>query len=99
MANLRPVSRIGDITTGHQCYAPSVGVNSARTVFANGVLVHVVGNNFTPHTCGNDVHADVLVGGSSKVLVEGKPISRLGDVLAPGGALMAEACWTVFASS
>lgn len=99
MANLRPVSRIGDITTGHQCYAPSVGLKSAKTVYADGALVHCVGNNFSPHTCGNDTHGDVLVGGSSKVLVEGIPISRLGDVLAPGGALMAEASWTVFASS
>lgn len=98
MATLRPVSRIGDITTGHQCYSPSVGVNSAKTVFADGVLVHVVGNTFTPHTCGDSTHPDVLVGGSVKVLVEGIPVSRLGNILAPGGALMAEASWTVFAS-
>ena len=98
MATLRPVSRIGDITTGHQCYAPSVGVSSAKTVFANGVLVHCVGDSFTPHTCGSDTHPDVLVGGSAKVIVEGRPISRLGDALAPGGALMAVASWTVFAA-
>lgn len=98
MTTLRPVSRIGDITTGHQCYSPSVGITSARTVFANGLLVHCVGDTFTPHTCGNDVHADVLVGGSAKVLVEGRPVSRLGDALAPGGALMAVATWSVFAA-
>lgn len=96
--SLRPVSRIGDITTGHQCYSPSVGTSSAKTVFADGVLVHCVGDKFTPHTCGDSVHSDVLVGGSAKVYVEGRPIARLGDVLAPGGALMAQASWTVFAS-
>lgn len=98
MATLRPVSRIGDITTGHGCYSPSVGVTSAKTVFANGILVHQQTNTFTPHTCGNDVHPDVLVGGSAKVLVEGQPIARLGDALAPGGALMAVATWSVFAA-
>lgn len=98
MASLRPISRIGDITTGHQCYSPSVGVNSAKTVFADGVLVHCIGDKFTPHTCGQDTHPDVLVGGAIKVIVEGRPVSRLGDILAPGGALMAEASWTVFAS-
>ena len=98
MATLRPVSRIKDITTGHQCYAPSVGVTSAKTVFADGLLVHCVGDVFTPHTCGTDTHPDVLVGGSAKVIVEGRLVSRLGDALAPGGALMAEASWTVFAA-
>lgn len=95
---LRPVSRIGDITTGHGCYAPSVGTTSAATVYANGVLVHKQTNTFTPHSCGQDVHPDVIVGGSEKVLVEGLPIARLGDELSPGGALMAEASWTVFAA-
>lgn len=98
MATLRPISRIGDITTGHQCYSPSVGTNSAKTVFADGLPVHVIGNTFTPHTCGSDTHPDVLVGGAAKVVVEGIPVSRLGDALAPGGALMAEASWTVFAA-
>tara|TARA_B100000902_G_C27283269_1_gene903020 strand:- start:488 stop:787 length:300 start_codon:yes stop_codon:yes gene_type:complete len=98
MATLRPVSRIGDITTGHQCYAPSKGITSSPNVFADGRLVHCVGDTFSPHTCGNDVHADVLVGGSAKVFANGRPIARLGDALAPGGALMAESSWTVFAA-
>lgn len=97
MATLRPVTRIGDITTGHGCYAPSTGVTSALTVRANGLNVHCVGDMFTPHTCGNDVHSDFLVEGSSKVLAETRPISRLGEALAPGGARMAVASWTVFA--
>lgn len=98
MATLRPVSRLGDITTGHGCYSPSTGVTSAATVFANGILVHTQTNTFTPHTCGDGTHPDVIVGGSAKVLVEGKPIARLGDALAPGGALMAVASWSVFAA-
>lgn len=97
MATLRPVSRLSDITTGHGCWAPSVGVTSAKTVFANGLPVHQQTNTFTPHSCGSDVHPDVIVGGSALVLVEGQPIARLGDALAPGGALMAEASWSVFA--
>ena len=99
MANLRPVSRIGDITTGHGCYSPTVGVTSAKTVFANGVPVHLIGDTFTPHSCGNDVHPDNIVIGSATVIVEGIGVARLGDALSPGGALMAEASWSVFASS
>ena len=98
MATLRPMSRIGDKTTGHGCYAPSVGVTASVNVKVNGVFAHKVGDTFTPHTCGQDVHADVASVGSAKVMVNGSPAFRLGDVLAPGGAVMAEASWNVFAA-
>lgn len=97
MATLRPMSRLSDITTGHGCYAPSVGVSASPTVFANGLPVHKVGDPFTPHTCGQDVHSDVAAVGSTKVIVNGVPAMRLGDALAPP-ALMAEASWNVFAA-
>lgn len=97
MSTLRPMSRQKDITTGHGCWAPSVGVTSSPNVFINGLPAHKVGDQFTPHTCGNDVHADVASIGSTKVIINGSPAMRLGDALAPG-ALMAEASWSVFAA-
>ena len=98
MKTLKPLSRIGDITTGHGCYAPSVGVTASVNVKVNGVCAHKVGDTFTPHTCGNDVHPDVATVGSTKVIINGTAAMRLGDVLSPGAALMAEASWNVFAS-
>lgn len=98
MKTLKPLSRIGDITTGHGCYAPSVGVTASVNVKVNGVFAHKVGDTFTPHTCGTDVHPDVASVGSTKVMINGQPAMRLSDTLAPGGARMAEASWTVFAA-
>ena len=98
MKTLRPMSRLADITTGHGCYAPSVGVTASANVFVNGLPAHKVGDTFTPHTCGSDVHGDVASVGSTKVIINGTGAMRLGDVLAPGAALMAEASWTVFAA-
>ena len=92
------MSRIGDITTGHGCHAPSIGITASANVIINGLPAHKVGDAFSPHTCGNDVHGDVAVQGSVKVIINGTGAMRLGDVLAPGGALMAEASWTVFAA-
>jgi len=98
MKTLRPMSRMADITTGHGCYAPSVGITASPNVLINGLPAHKVGDSFTPHTCGNDVHGDVAAVGSTKVIINGSGAMRLGDTLAPGGALMAEASWTVFAA-
>lgn len=98
MKTLRPLSRLTDITTGHGCWAPSVGVTASANVMVNGLAAHKVGDTFTPHTCGTDVHPDVATVGSTKVLINGQPAMRLGDSLQPGGALMAEASWTVFAA-
>lgn len=96
---LRPISRLGDITTGHQCWAPTVGTSASLNVFCNGQAVHMVGNTFTPHTCGTDVHPDIAAKGSTSVRVNGMDIMRLGDILAPGGALMAQSTFNVFAKS
>jgi uncharacterized Zn-binding protein involved in type VI secretion len=98
MKTLKPLSRIGDITTGHGCYAPSVGVTASVNVKVNGVFAHKVGDTFTPHTCGTDVHPDVAAVGSTKVMINGQPAMRLSDTLTPGAARMAEASWTVFAA-
>ena len=91
------MSRIGDITTGHGCHAPSIGITASPNVLINGLPAHKVGDTFSPHTCGTDVHSDVAVVGSVKVIINGTGAMRLGDTLAPGGA-MAEASWTVFAA-
>ena len=97
MQTLKPMSRIGDITTGHGCHAPSIGITASPNVLINGLPAHKVGDTFSPHTCGNDVHSDVAVVGSVRVIINGTGAMRLGDTLAPGGA-MAEASWTVFAA-
>ena len=98
MKTLKPLSRLGDITTGHGCYAPTIGTTASLNVMINGLPAHKVGDTFVPHTCGTDVHPDVATVGSTKVIINGTAAMRLGDVLSPGAALMAEASWNVFAA-
>ena len=97
MQSLKAMSRLGDLTTGHGCYPPVVGVTASTNVKINGRFAHKVGDTFSPHACGTSVHSDVASIGSSKVIINGSGAMRLGDSLAPGGR-MAAASWTVFAA-
>ena len=92
----KPMSRLGDVTTGHGCYAPVIGVSASPNVMINGRFAHKVGDTFTPHNCGTSVHSDVAAVGSTKVRINGTGAMRLGDTLAPGGS-MAIGSWNVFA--
>lgn len=95
---LRPISRLGDVTTGHGCHQPVIGADASPTVQVNGLPIHIVTNKTVPHTCGTDVHPDVMTVGSLTVKANGQSVMRLGDTMVPGGA-MAEACINVFAKS
>lgn len=89
MAAFRGITRLGDVSTGHGCHSPTVSVQASSNVLANSIGVVTVGDNYAPHTCGNDVHADVASKGSSTVLVNGKPAMRIGDLLSPAGFVAA----------
>jgi uncharacterized Zn-binding protein involved in type VI secretion len=86
------VTRLGDLSTGHEGYPPTaVTIPNNSTVYANGILVAVQGGSFAthvkpkspPHVEGAD---RVITGGSGTVFVEGKPITRIGDDIADGDA-------------
>jgi uncharacterized Zn-binding protein involved in type VI secretion len=94
--SFKGMSRQGDMTTGHGCYSPVIGVSASPNVKINGRFAHKVGDTFTPHSCGTAVHSDVASGGSSTVLINGTGAMRLGDSLTPGGT-MAGGSWNVFA--
>jgi len=86
------VTRVGDLSTGHEGYPPSaVTIPNNSSVYANGILVAVQGGSFAthvkpkspPHLEGAD---RVITGGSGTVFVEGKPVTRIGDDIADGDA-------------
>lgn len=86
------VTRVGDLSTGHEGYPPSaVTIPNNSTVYANGILVAVQSGSFAthvkpkspPHVEGAD---RVITGGSSTVFVESKPVTRIGDDIADGDA-------------
>lgn len=87
------VSRIGDMSTGHGCFAPTALIQTpvAKTFF-NGILASVVdsGCRHAPHTCGVTTHAGVTrspSSGATKTFIEGKLAARIGDTITCGDAI------------
>lgn len=91
------ISRLTDLTSGHQCFHPVPGASASKNVFVNKLGVHTISNKTKPHKCGPIVHPDVMTKGSMTVHVNKKSVMRIGDLLAPGGAVMAQGSHTVFA--
>lgn len=95
MPGLTGMSRLGDITTGHGCHAPVIGATASPNVMVNKMPAHKVGDTTVPHTCGTDVHPDVMSVGAATVMVNGSPAMKIGGLLTPGGT-MAEGSHNVF---
>ena len=86
------VTRVGDLSTGHEGYPPSaVTIPNNSTVYANGILAATQGGSFATHTKPKSPpHVEgvdrVITGGSGTVFVEGSPVARIGDDIADGDA-------------
>jgi uncharacterized Zn-binding protein involved in type VI secretion len=85
------VTRLGDITTGHGCYPPTVSIQASPNVFANakGIVRDSPqpGDAYAIHCCVNpphDCHQGLLALGSPNVFVNGKEAGRIGDPLTCG---------------
>ena len=87
------VSRIGDMSTGHGCFAPTALVQTPVTkTFFNGKLASVVNTacQHAPHSCGITTHSGSTrspSSGASKTFIEGKLAARIGDNIACGDAI------------
>ena len=73
------VERLGDINV-----AGGVALGGAKTVFVNGRPMMIPHQIVTPHPCcpndGCDIHCNARTqGGSSTVVVEGKPVIHTDD--------------------
>lgn len=85
------ISTLGDTSAGHGCFPPTPAISGcSSTVFVNGKPIVLLGAQFAPHTCGRVTHAGALrqvIAGSGTVIVEGKPLARIGDGIADGDAI------------
>jgi uncharacterized Zn-binding protein involved in type VI secretion len=73
-------SRKGDLTSGHACFPPTAITGSVNKTFINSILASVIDVSVATHSCGKTVHAGRTVSsGSSKVIIEGKEATRIGD--------------------
>lgn len=87
-----PVTRIGDICTGHGPCPPRPNDEASPDVFTNNLNTHRQGDHWITHC----VHDSVLAAGSATVFVNFKQIARIGDPIECGSAI-AEGSSNVFA--
>ncbi len=86
----KPVTRLGDIGSGHAChFPPTPSIAASPDVSVDGLPVVRQGDAYAPHacpTCPAPPHPRMLAGGSSTVFINGLPAGRVGDPLSCGGA-------------
>jgi uncharacterized Zn-binding protein involved in type VI secretion len=93
---------VGSVCSGHGCHPPRASVASTNTTFfIEGRAAHVVGDSWSPHACGEDIHGGIVASGSSNFFIAGRPMARMGDgiagdAIAPCGSLIAANCSTNF---
>lgn len=67
-----PAARIGDPTTGHGCFPETrLAEGNSSEVFANGILISLVGNHNVSHRCGITSHNGALTECSPTVFIGG----------------------------
>lgn len=77
----RAVVRIGDLSTGHQCFPPQTSLTGSSNVFINGKGAVRVGDLWSVHVCDTAFHPGTQITGSSTVFVNGKPLARIADAI------------------
>ena len=101
----RPVTRIGDKTTGHSTYKPRPAIEGSGDVFANSIGVNRVGDAWAPHGGDPAYRGDPHPGesghttsaGSGSVFANNKAVARIGDPVE--GDTIAAGSPNVFAGS
>lgn len=82
-----PVTRLGDVCTGHACFPPRGNSGASPNVFTNNIKTHRRTDPWPVHCCGSSCHASVLAKGSSNVFANYLDVCRIGDPVACGSAV------------
>lgn len=92
-----PITRKGDLNTGHDSFPPVPLKTGSDNVFVNGVPCGRKNDSYEEHSYKNSTHSGTISEGSPTVFVNGIPIARVGDSVSCGGAV-AEGSPNVFAN-
>lgn len=93
-----PVTRLGDLCTGHGCWPPRPSIEGEARFTSTGIPVHLQSQAWAPHTCPAipETHASVLAVGAPRFTVGGRQLGRIGDPVACGSMVATgEARFTV----
>ena len=82
-----PVTRLGDIGSGHGSFPPTANISGSPDTIVNGLALHRVGDALAPHGSPSPAppHGRVSAVGSPDTIINGKPATRIGDAIACGG--------------
>ena len=75
---MRPVVRLGDMCSGHQCWPPRPSTSGAVATFNDHKPIHRVSDSWAIHCC-SGCHIGIMASGSPTFFVENKPVARIGD--------------------
>lgn len=87
-----PVTRLGDLCTGHECFPARKSVSGSPDVFVNSKPAHRQSDSWDTHCCTHPdmphgCHNGVLASGSSTVYVNGRQLGRIGDPVSCGSTV------------
>jgi uncharacterized Zn-binding protein involved in type VI secretion len=86
-----PVTRLGDMCSGHGCHPPRKSIEGSHNVFVNSIPAHRRGDGWAVHICPPKIyapHGSVLAEGSKTVYVNGRPLGRANDPIACGSVVL-----------
>lgn len=81
------IAKLGDISTGHDGFAPRPIISSSTDSFINGVGIARIGDTWAIHCDDDTCHTCNQSTGSDTVFVNGVPLARVGDATGCGDAV------------
>lgn len=82
------VARLGDFCTGHGSFPPRPSDEGSPDVFINSIAALRLGDHWSVHCKpGGPCHDSTQATGSNSVFVNGRPLARVGDVVACGSLI------------
>jgi len=82
-----PVTRLGDVCTGHGCFGSRPSSSASPNVFVNNIPAHRRTDAWSSHCCGIPCHGSVLAAGSATVYANNLDLGRIGDPVACGSSV------------
>jgi uncharacterized Zn-binding protein involved in type VI secretion len=91
-----PVTRLGDICTGHESWPPRGNDQASGDVYVNSIGAHRQTDHWPIHCSDSNCHDSTHASGSATVFVNDKQLSRIGDPI-NCGSYVAQGSPNVFA--
>lgn len=82
-----PVTRLGDVCSGHGCWPSRPNDTASPNVYANNIPIHRQSDHWVVHCCPPPCHDGVLAAGSPTVYINNLQCGRIGDPVSCGSTV------------